>query len=181
MVTGDHAVIRTIDTDDTAALLKLYRAARPLACLLNQLHEFVVPTTDEIVHLVQATDKNKVAAFNVVEDRQGNVRGFCALRVTGQEIYPGRFDIMFFDGDDFSTPLANEVGHFLIEEAFQRKGLRRIVAQCLNSEKTLRAFLVNTGFESNGVQREVLYTGGKWFNLESLSLANPAANAALVS
>ena len=110
-----------------------------------------------------------------------SVLGFCALRAATDDLFPGRFDMMFFSEDDFPSPLAEEAVRFLLEEAFLRKGLKRIVSQCLNSEVALRALLVRHGFTSNGIQREVLYSGGRWFSVESLSLALSDATARLTA
>ena len=40
----------------------------------------------------------------------------------------------------------------------------------LDTEATYRNLLMAKGFESNGIQREVVYTKGVWHDLEILSL-----------
>lgn len=179
VVTGEHAVIRSIDTDDAPFLMRLYAGRRPRASLLNQLNEFQIPTTAEVIQLLAGSGSARSIAFNVIEHISGEVRGFCALRTVAEELFPGRFDIMLFDEGDFATPLAQEAGRYLLEEAFLRKGLKRIVAQCLDSETALRAFLEGFGFTSRGVQREVLYSAGRWLSMESLALSLEDATARL--
>jgi len=78
--------------------------------------------------------------------------------------------MMFLSDDTFQSTLADSVMHFVFERSFEKSQRKRIYASLLSCETCFRDFLIRHGFESNGVQREVIYTGGNWLNLESLSL-----------
>lgn len=174
MVVGEHSVIRTADSDDAPALMRLYESGMPLAGLLNPLREFLIPTTDEVRGSFSSDRQIQAGVMNAIEDLDGVVRGFCALRVTPQDAFMGQLVLMLPDEEDYAALWSGEVGAYLLEEAFQRKRFSKVVAQCLDHEEGLRAFLSCHGFKSDGVQREVLYSAGRWFDMESLSLMCPA-------
>jgi len=54
--------------------------------------------------------------------------------------------------------------------AFVEKRWNKLVAQCLESEIDFRRLLTNRGYKSDGIQRDVLFTGGKYLDLETLTL-----------
>ena len=78
--------------------------------------------------------------------------------------------MMFYDLADFDTPIAMEAFDYLRVKAFVNERLNKMVAHCLDHETELRAFLLKRGFVSEGVAREVVYSQGQWFNVESLAL-----------
>lgn len=171
MVLGEHCAIRAVEADDVSTLKRMYDPTCPVGCLLDQKREFALFTTDELREALGGGNRSiQAGRFRVVEDLEGVVRGFCALGTGTQEVSTGQYSIMMLDGADFSAPLSRDVGAYLLREAFERMQLNKVVAQCLDSETPLRAYLVAQGFHSDGVQREVLYTLGRWFDLESLTL-----------
>jgi RimJ/RimL family protein N-acetyltransferase len=105
-----------------------------------------------------------------VEDLEGNIRGFCTLRGADQELAYGELVLMLFDEPDYDSPLADEVFEFLRKSAFQQKKLNKVVTYCLDGETAYRSLLIRKGFQSDGVQREIVFALGRWHNLESLSL-----------
>jgi len=178
MITLDHAVIRTADSDDAYAILQLYGGA-PKAAYLNRKREIVLPTVDELRETLSSPKDPSSAQFLVVEDRSGEVRGFCALRGNPQQTAYGEILLLF---DSYEAPECSEALGYLCRQAFQEKRMHKVITQCLEDETPLRDLLIANGFESNGVQRHVLYAQGCWYNLETFSLFAPRheeAHAAL--
>lgn len=170
MIVGKHGVIRAAEVDDVATMKRIYDPERPLGCLLDQKREYVLFTSDELRELLGGGTGAQGGAFQALEGLDGVVRGFCALRSGAQEQQFGQYAVMLFDEQDYAGDFADEVGAYLVREAFERRQINKVVAHCLDSEKGLRAMLLRHGFRSDGMQREVLYTLGRWFDLESLTL-----------
>ncbi len=175
MIYGEHALIRTADPDDANAFQGLYDPSFPRAALLNRIREPIFPTLDD----ARALFKQKPEAggsFYAIEDREGHVRGFCALRTT-QELRDTAFlsevIALFSDESDYDSEMASEVFAWLRQTAFGERRLNKLIAHAVASEAAFIAWLKNLGFESNGVQREVLFTGGQWHNMETFTLFNP--------
>lgn len=114
--------------------------------------------------------EGRLSDLNAIEDRQGQVRGFCALRATPNEPLFGQLVVMACDESDYGDPVCDEAARYLIEEAFLRRRLHKVMAQSLDHETAFTEFLIRHGFESDGVQRQVLYSGGRWMDLESFTL-----------
>ena len=169
MIVGQNGVIRTAEYDDAAGLKRLYVPGRPRAALLDRKRELPVATLDELAEMLSRKDVQQ-GAFYAVEDPRGALRGFCSLRGTHPEVSYADFIVMFFDDEDYAAPLAGDVFGFLIGRAFVQMKLNKVMAQCLESETACRDFLAGRGFESEGVQRDVLFTAGRWHDLETLSL-----------
>lgn len=169
MITGEHAVIRTTDADDAPFLQRLYAEEPPRSSLLDRKRELTPPTLDELRELLGRKDHTSPALL-VVEDREGTVRGFCGLRLATPELAYAEAILMLFDDADYATPLALETLDYLCQNAFVEKRLNKVLAHCLVTECAWRAFLIERGFSCDGRQREVLYTGGQWHDMESYSL-----------
>jgi hypothetical protein len=92
------------------------------------------------------------------------------LRGSNPEGQFSEFVVIFLDEATFSTPIADEVFDFLARLAFQRMRNHKVVTHCLDAEVEYRKFLMGHGFASAGVQRDVVYSQGRWFNLEALTL-----------
>lgn len=182
MIYGTHAALRTAETDDAPAFHALYADLRPRAALLTRLREVVSPTVDEIAEVLVQADKS-MGAFYVIEDREGVVRGFCALRSAQQArdaTFYAELVLMFYRDDDFTSPMAEEVYEWLHRWAFIDRRYQKVMVHCIDGETALRDFLVAHGFACNGVQRDVLYTQGRWHNMEVFTLhAAEAAEAAV--
>ncbi len=170
MITGEYGVIRTAEQDDAVALKRLYDPSQPRSALLDRKRELLVPTLDELRELLNHKE-SKRGVFYTVEDRCGEVHGFCLLRGAQPEVSYAEFVVMFFEDADYATPLADETFGFLAQRAFVQLKLNKVVAQCLDGEAAYRDFLVCHGFESEGVQRDVLFNQGRWYSLESLQLS----------
>lgn len=84
--------------------------------------------------------------------------------------------MMFHEDADLETPLADEALAFLKQHAFVRLKLSKLLANVLDTEEALRRFLLAHGYRSHGVQREIVFFGGHWHNVEAFSLST--ANAA---
>jgi RimJ/RimL family protein N-acetyltransferase len=162
-------VIRSADPDDAAALKAVYDSQALRSSLLDQRRELNQPTRDELREVMSQKEMGK-AVFYTVEDRSGEIRGFCLLRGSNSEARFSEFVVIFLDDSAFSSPLADEVFDFLARLAFQRMGNLKVVTHCLDTELEYRKFLTSHGFKSAGVQRDVVYSQGRWFNLEALTL-----------
>lgn len=169
MIKGAHSVIRSADPDDAVALKSVYDSQRPRSSLLDQRREMNAPTRDELREVMSQKEMGK-AVFYTVEDRFGEICGFCCLRGLNPEAQFSEFVVIFLDEATFSTPIADEVFDFMAGLAFQRMRNHKVVTHCLDTEVEYRNFLINHGFESAGIQRDVVYSQGRWFNLEALTL-----------
>ena len=177
MITGQHTFIRGTEHDDVPALSELYRAGTLRAGLLDARREPVLPTRDELRELLS---RKEIAdgGYYTVEDRSGIVQGFCSLRGMNTEAGYAEFNLVLLDPAQYASPLADEAAAFLFDRAFTRSGLRKVVAYCLEGEVEFGAFLRAQGFESAGIQRDVVYARGCWHALEALSKNNRPREAA---
>ena len=174
MIRGTHAVIRTAEADDAAAFRRLYEFENPRSALLNRQREIVNPSHDELVELLDQAAQ-RMTPFYVIEDSEGTVCGFCALRSAPQlreATFYAEMVFLLFE-DDYQTPLASEVFAWLTRMGFEDMCLKKVIAHCLGCETALRAWLMGKGFESSGVQRDVLFTQGRWHNIETCTLHAP--------
>ncbi len=149
------------------AFSRLYQAGTLRAGLLDARREPVLPTRDELRELLS---RKEIAdgGFYTVEDRVGEIQGFCSLRGMNNEARYAEFSLVLLDPAQYASPLAEEAAAFLYERAFVRSGLYKVVAYCLDGEAELSAFLRVQGFESAGLQRDVVYAQGRWHSLEAL-------------
>jgi RimJ/RimL family protein N-acetyltransferase len=169
MIIGQHTVIRSAEPDDAIALWRLYDPDRPRAFLLGPAREVLIPTIDELREMLGRRDVVQ-GTFFVIEDTVGEVRGCCVLRGARLESEFAEIVIVFGSDDYYASPPAEEVFRFLARSAFIDKKLNKMCAHCLSAEESYRAFLIRHGFNSDGVQRDMVYTKGRYFDLESLSL-----------
>ncbi|MCP4639973.1 MAG: GNAT family N-acetyltransferase [bacterium] len=169
MIVGEHAVIRTADVDDAPLLWRLYDTRRPRSFLLGPAREILIPSRDELQEILSRKDK-LAGTFFVVENREGEIQGCCTLRGAMRGAFYNEVTLSLVHEADYATPLADEVMEFLKHMGFMERKLLKIVSHCLDRETEYRAFLVRHGFESDGVQRDMVYTLGRYYNLESLSL-----------
>lgn len=174
MIRGEYAVIRVAEPDDANELMRVYDPARPRSSLLDRRREILIPTVDELRELLIQKDK-LAGRLYTIEDPKGFVRGSCALRSAQPEMAYAELALILFDDEDYKTPLAKEALDFLLEKAFTERKLNKVLTQCLDSEGAYRDFLVRQGFTSDGVQREVLFTQGRWHDMETFSLFRAAA------
>ncbi|MBN2309182.1 MAG: GNAT family N-acetyltransferase [Candidatus Hydrogenedentes bacterium] len=178
MIVGDHAVIRAADLDDSPLLHRLYDVSKPRSFLLGPSREVLIPTRDELQEVLSRKDLLS-GVFFVVEDKQGELRGCCSLRGVTSSAFFSEMAVALVDEADYATPLADEVMDFIRYGGFHERKLRKLMGHCLDREARYREFLVRHGFVSNGVQREMVYALGRYFDLESLSLFRDAADDAL--
>jgi len=174
VIAGQHTFIRGTELDDVPAFSRLYQAGTLRAGLLDARREPILPTRDELRELLS---RKEIAdgGFYTVEDRGGEIQGFCSLRGVNSEARYAEFSLVLLDPALYATPLADEAAGFLYERAFVRAGLNKVVAYCLDGEAELSRFLGAQGFESAGVQRDVVYAEGRWHALEALCRTQGAA------
>lgn len=172
MITASHAVIRTTDPDDAYQLIRLYDPSRPRATFLDRIREPVLPTLDELREGLARKDK-EAGALYAVEQKQGEIRGLCGIRGIQDEARYAELIIVLLSDEDYESALAEDVFAFLIKKAFDENKLNKVTAHCLDTEGALRRLLISKGFASNGFQRQVLYSQGKWHDLETLTLFRP--------
>lgn len=169
MISTDHTFIRAADPDDAVFLKNLYTPRTLHSSLLDVRREPLAPSADELREMLGHKDAVR-GAFHAIEDKTGMIRGFCGVRGVNQEAGFAEILLLFFDEGDYAGPMAVEALEFLCALGFKRMRLGKLLAHCLDSEAALRAFLVQRGFRSEGIQREVLYSQGRYFNLEALSI-----------
>ena len=185
MITGLYCAIRTADPNDARALSALYNGAVPRAAYLNRRREILLPTLDDLRETLTQQNRPNPSSLYVVEDLEGLLRGLCALNTGGTETAHGEIFCLFHYEEDYVSPIGRETLAFLCRQGVREKHLNKVVAQCLETETGYRQALADMGFESNGVQREVLYTQGRYFSLETLTLyanafADPFAESVAV-
>lgn len=173
MITGEHSFIRATEPDDAHALHQLYGIAAPRAALLDSRREPVLPTPGELREILGHKDAQSRGVFFTIEDRAGTIRGFCTLREMPGESRFGEAGYLFLDDAGYASPIADEMARFVEERAFTRLSMRKLVAQCLESEEALRVFLEARGFASDGRQREALFAGGRWLDMLSYTRFAP--------
>ena len=171
MITGVVSRIRLADPDDAPALHALYDPSAPRAALLDQRREPMWPTLAEMRELLSRKEAQR-GAFYTVEDLEGNIRGFCSVRGMNQEAGFGDIALLLH-GDTLETPIADEVYQFLYRRAFENLRLHKVLSHTLEGEISLRAYLLSRGFEACGLQREVLFSRGKWHDVHVLALHAP--------
>ena len=173
MITGEHAIIRTAEPDDAPVLYGFYRGEKPRCCLLDMRRELFAPTLDEVREALAQKEMGR-ALFYVVEDKAGGVRGFGSLRGLNLDVSYTELFMMFVEDADLETPIASELFDFLSRQAFQQCRLNKVMSHTLETETALRDFLVRHGFIRDGVQREVVFTRGRWHDIETFTLFRSA-------
>ena len=169
MILGTHSRLRFSEPEDARFYRDLYVEGGPKAALLDVRREFGLPTLQEIRDLLKKSEAARAYLFTV-EDVEGNLRGWCGLRGLNVEGAYCELFLVFNAQEDYTTPLARETLAVLLYRAFKQLGLRKVLATCLDSEPLLRACLLDHGFRSCGVQREAVFGGGAWHDLDTLSL-----------
>lgn len=170
MYAAAHCQIRNAEIDDARALARLYRPGRARAFYLDRRREPHPMTADELREVLLRKDRSIPPLF-VVETRDGVFRGACSLRDGGADLGFGEVVVQFDDDADYETPMGGEVMAFLCRRAFEQQRMHKVMAHRLESETRFRALLDKSGFSSNGVQREVVWTLGRWHDLEALTLS----------
>jgi RimJ/RimL family protein N-acetyltransferase len=169
MIECGHVIIRSAEYDDAESLWGLYTPGLPRTFQLGPNLELRHPTIDELRMLLEDPEQ-KLGDFFVVEDLEGNVLGCAVMRsATGDSPYAEAL-FAFFDEANYGGPAADETFEFVKRQAFAIKKRLKLVAHCLDTEPAYRAFLVRHGYQSDGVQRGVIYARGQYHDLESLSL-----------
>jgi RimJ/RimL family protein N-acetyltransferase len=173
MIIGEYTVIRSAEPDDAFALWRLYDPSRPRSFLLGPAREVLIPTIDELREMLTRRDLVQ-GTFFVVEDKTGEVCGCCVLRGAKLESEFAEMVIAFREDCEYEGPMAEEIFQFILRMAFVDKKLNKIQAHCLSCEHAYRQFLTARGYTSDGIQRDMVYTKGKYFDLESLTLFREA-------
>lgn len=166
MIIGTHTFIRGTEPDDVPALAALYRIGVLRAGLLDGRREPLLPNRDELRELLSRKEIIE-GGYYTVEDKTGAIQGFCSLRGMNPEARYAEFSLILIEPAAYDTPLADEAAAFLLDRAFTRTGLRKVVAYCLEAERELARFLARQGFALAGVQRDVLHAGGDWHAIEA--------------
>lgn len=169
MIAGTYTVIRSAEPDDATAMWRLYDPKWPRSFLLGPTREVMVPTQDEMRDILGRRDVIQ-GSFFTIEDREGEIRGCCVLRGAKLESEFAEMVVALDRDAAYDTPLADEVMAFVERTGFVEKKLNKLVAHCLSNETHYRAYLARHGFESDGIQRQMVYTKGRYYDLESLTL-----------
>ncbi len=169
MITCDHIIIRSAEYDDAEGLWGLYNPGKPRTFQLGPNMELRTPTIDELKPLLEDPER-KLGEFYIVEDLEGVVLGCTVMRSAAGDSPYAEAMFAFFDESLYTTPEADEAFAFVRDQAFKIKKRRKLMAHCLDTEPAYRDFLLRLGYTSNGIQRELIYSGGRYHDLESLSL-----------
>jgi len=169
MITCDHIVIRSAELDDAEGLWRLYNPDKPRTFQLGPNLELRTPTIDELKTLLDDPER-KMGEIYIVEDLEGLVLGCAIMQSAGSNTPYSEAMFAFNDEAIYNTPAADEAFAFVRKQAFTIKKRRKLIAHCLDTEPTYRAFLIRHGYTSDGIQRELIYAGGQYHDLESLSL-----------
>ncbi|HOH28276.1 MAG TPA: GNAT family protein [Candidatus Hydrogenedentes bacterium] len=173
MIIGTHNVLRFSEPEDAHFYRALYLQGGPKAALLDARREFGAPTLQEIRELLIKSESARAFLFTV-EDPEGRLRGWCGLRALNIEASFCEMFMVFAAPEEYAGPMADETMEALLDRAFNRLGLQKVLATCLDSEETLHACLLRHGFRSCGVQRDVLYGKEGWRGLDTLALDRAA-------
>jgi RimJ/RimL family protein N-acetyltransferase len=172
MITCTHCVIRTAEPDDAWDMVRLYKPGEPKATLLGRGREPIQPGVEEMREVLRPAE-GRPQVFYAIEDHEGVIQGYCGLRTgLGEDTHYGEVMVLMHDEAALDSPLALDAWDWMIQKAFREMLWRKTVAHVLSCEAAERAWLVRRGFESCGVQREVVYTGGQWLDIETLVLYN---------
>lgn len=169
MIVGEHAVVRIADPDDAVSLAQLFDPQVPRSFSLNMRRELQYLTIDDLREALNHKDF-RAGLFYTIEDITGLVRGFFSIKTPLPEVNYSEFLFGLASSEDYNSPLAANAMEILERLAFVEKRLNKLVAQCLENETDFRALLEARGFQSDGVQRDVLFTGGRYLDLETLTL-----------
>ncbi|MFA6242235.1 MAG: GNAT family protein [Candidatus Hydrogenedentales bacterium] len=169
MIVGEHSVIRAAEPDDAYSLIQLYDSEHPRSFLLGPAREVMTPTRDELREILIRRDL-VAGTFLVVEDKQGDVQGAAVFRGAKLESEFAEVVLALARDEAYRSPLAHEVFLYLRRVAFVDKKLNKIVSHCLSTEEASRVFLLAHGFHSDGVQRDMTYARGRYYDLEAFSL-----------
>lgn len=175
MIKTSNCYIRTTDPDDAPALYALHDPEEPRAALLDNKREPLCPTRDELREMLGRKEAAH-GAFYAIEDFTGTIMGFCGLRGQSTEATFAELNLILRE-ESYASHAADDAMEFLKNRAFVRAHLKKVLVVCLETEKALRACLLRHGFESDGVQREVFFTSGRYLSLETLS-CKPAGESA---
>ncbi len=173
MIIGTHTVVRFSEPGDAHFYRDLYLQGGPKAALLDARREFGLPTLQEIVDLLNKSEAARAFLFTI-EDPEGRQRGWCGLRALNIEAAYCELFLVFAAPEDYAGAMADEALGLLLNRAFLRLGLKQVLATCLDCESPLHACLLRHGFRSCGVQRDVLFSGGAWRGMDTLTLDSVA-------
>lgn len=168
MIIGEHTGIRTAEPDDADYLFRMVSTDAPCSFFLDHRRELAVPTRDELREMLSRKDMPAIALF-AVEDLTGSIRGFVAIRGVHPEAHYGDVGLLLGNDGDYAGVVGREALAFLKRMAFVQRNLNKVMAHCVDTETAYRALLAAGGFETSGIQREMVYTRGRWHDLETLS------------
>ncbi|HOQ89670.1 MAG TPA: GNAT family N-acetyltransferase [Candidatus Hydrogenedentes bacterium] len=164
------ASVRAADPDDAGRLIFYYRSSRMYSALLDQRREPVMATRDELAEMLAGKDRLGGQLFALM-DCSGSVIGFGGLRGASLENLTGEVFLLLRDDSDYAASSARGMLAFLLDRAFGRMHLNKVLAVGLvEEEEGWRTLLRETGFHSCGVQRQIVYARGRWFDLETFTL-----------
>lgn len=169
MKLSSHTSIRYCEPDDSAFVWGLYYDGIPRASLLDGRRERMLPMRAEILEILQKSEAARAMLFSV-EDGTGRLCGWGGLRGLNPDARFAELFLVFADEGLYGSPCAEEALDYLFQRAFHQTRLSRLLATCLSTEEAWRACLLKQGFASCGIQRDVLFTGGCWRDLETLEL-----------
>lgn len=174
MITTAHTCIRTTEPDDAPIFAAIYGEAIPRAAALDAHREPVCPSPAEMRDMLSRKDAKQGALFTL-EDHTGVIRGFISIRGVNPESRFAEVSVLFADPADYASPMATEAAAFVDDRAFTRMHLHKVLSHATGEEDALRAFYLENGYTSCGVQREVFHAAGQWRHIETFTRLAPGA------
>ncbi len=174
MITSEHGHIRATEEDDSPWFHQLYATGAPRFAMLDLKREPMMPTLLEVRETLGSKEAARSQSFTL-ETPEGEIVGFLALRGLNQETGFCEVTPLLLDEAAASSPLSHWAMDYALERAFSVMRLRKVTAHALCREAHLRTFLESRGFTCDGVQREVLFSQGRWMDVLCYSLCNPAS------
>jgi RimJ/RimL family protein N-acetyltransferase len=168
VISSPHGFIRATEEDDSPFFFQLYDAAAPRFALLDQRREPLLPTMLEIRETLGSKEAGRSQSFTM-EHPNGDVAGFMVLRGLNQESGYCELTPLLLNDADHDAPLTAWALGFILDRAFNIMRLRKLSAHTLCREAALRAFLDRHAFACDGVQREMVFSQGQWFDVISHS------------
>ena len=172
MITVEHGYIRFSEADDVPFLRQLYLEKPRRAALLDTRREPIMPSAQELREMLARKDAVQGLMYTV-EDNTGMLKGWCGLRGINYEARYAELVLLFASGESYGDALADETLDYLLGRAFRHFMLHKVLVLCLNTEPELRAYLKRKGFIHAGAQRQALFSGGVWNDLNMFTLSAP--------
>lgn len=164
--------LRPVEPAHAAALFRLMRDERLTRFLAWAPHEDIAQTQAMIDALVRAQAQGAGYHWTIFEDQA--VRGLVSLidvRRTHRLWTLDRAEIAYWiDVNEHGRGLATEATRAVVEVAFTRLGLNRLIISHTSSNPASGRIPVALGFRFVGTEHEFFSKAGEWFDMNHYEL-----------